>query len=633
MDKASTSSAASNGGIPPPIMTINPAPSTPNRNTKKRELDDDTEMRLEDFTKKFNIGDDVWVISKGQWHKAKIILIETDKYPGDQSTSVPIYRIHYPGWGKRYDEWMFSDSLMLQNTENDAKALAENDAFMEASGIKNKKTGKKTAQKDKTTSSQMTERKSSVPQSPNPMTFDGVSSARGRGRGGSRGGATAKPRGATSSKRARSDAGPSAEDRISTGNSQSLEPSSLASALESESSTVTDKPYNGKGHSSVSAGSITGSLADGGMKEESAEPGRVLTEEQKKEKVVRAQEEFDALVEHYEECDVGNPEKESADEQLMILDILSAVGVAPEADMEPRSAVEKQKQCLEALHKLSYLTVARMRKLLDQTIFKVSLPQGVKRLMADNYIQTVRNAKILKAAEPAYSAKTVLEKYRAHSQTVPEGKSIFWNKARLAEINSLESILSGSFSGPNLLAQRFMMRLEWPMLTEWKKGQNKGDKADALQRLGVIHVVRLVQLMTYFYNSESKKLVGNPSKQLLAIYDDLLKFIEETFVPPLLENTDALYQHMDEAYLEKVKYVGFEKVDDTDDPGVQDTMHPFHHLSDSFFDELADRHINSDMKDLTLVVEWKAVTQPETEESSASVKDQDAMEPSTPQLA
>ncbi|GAU88659.1 hypothetical protein RvY_01310 [Ramazzottius varieornatus] len=68
---------------------------------------------------------------KGQWHKAKIILIEADKYPGEQATSVPIYRIHYLGWGKRYDEWMFSDSLMLQNAENDAKASGVKDVFME----------------------------------------------------------------------------------------------------------------------------------------------------------------------------------------------------------------------------------------------------------------------------------------------------------------------------------------------------------------------------------------------------------------------------------------------------------------------------------------------------------------------
>ena len=47
----------------------------------------------------------------------------------------------------------------------------------------------------------------------------------------------------------------------------------------------------------------------------------------------------------------------------------------------------------------SYLTVARMRKLLDQTIFKVALPQGVKRLVADNYIQTVWNAKVILVLE------------------------------------------------------------------------------------------------------------------------------------------------------------------------------------------------------------------------------------------
>ncbi|GAU97846.1 hypothetical protein RvY_09075 [Ramazzottius varieornatus] len=58
MDKTSTCSGPSHGGIPPPI-TINPAPSTLNRNMKTKELNDHTEMRLEDFMKKINIGDDV----------------------------------------------------------------------------------------------------------------------------------------------------------------------------------------------------------------------------------------------------------------------------------------------------------------------------------------------------------------------------------------------------------------------------------------------------------------------------------------------------------------------------------------------------------------------------------------------
>ncbi|GAV03673.1 hypothetical protein RvY_14065 [Ramazzottius varieornatus] len=76
---------------------------------KKKELNDHTEMRLEDFMKKINTGTSLEnfrltvtqiklrVISKGQWHEAKTILIETYKCPGDETTSVSIYRIHYPG--------------------------------------------------------------------------------------------------------------------------------------------------------------------------------------------------------------------------------------------------------------------------------------------------------------------------------------------------------------------------------------------------------------------------------------------------------------------------------------------------------------------------------------------------------
>ena len=55
MDKPSTS-AASDGGIPPPIMTIKLPLGTPNKNVKKRELEDDSEMRLEDFLREFEIG-------------------------------------------------------------------------------------------------------------------------------------------------------------------------------------------------------------------------------------------------------------------------------------------------------------------------------------------------------------------------------------------------------------------------------------------------------------------------------------------------------------------------------------------------------------------------------------------------
>ena len=48
------------------------------------------------------LGEDVWVISKGQWHKAKVILTEESQYPVDNVTAVPCYKIHYPGWGKQY---------------------------------------------------------------------------------------------------------------------------------------------------------------------------------------------------------------------------------------------------------------------------------------------------------------------------------------------------------------------------------------------------------------------------------------------------------------------------------------------------------------------------------------------------
>ncbi|GAU93233.1 hypothetical protein RvY_05203-6 [Ramazzottius varieornatus] len=103
----------------------------------------------------------------------------------------------------------------------------------------------------------MTAKKASVFQSSNHVPINGVSPARGRGKGESRGGATAKPRGTTSSKQARIDAGLSAGDNIATAGCQSPEPPSMASALESEPTTLTD---NGKAHSLEPASSFEKSI-------------------------------------------------------------------------------------------------------------------------------------------------------------------------------------------------------------------------------------------------------------------------------------------------------------------------------------------------------------------------------------
>ncbi|GAV08909.1 hypothetical protein RvY_18532-2 [Ramazzottius varieornatus] len=98
-------------------------------------MEDDTNMRLEDFAQSFATGQVVWAINKG-WHKAKFIAMETDKYPGDHSFPVPVYKVHYLRFGKRYDEWMFGDSIVLVGPENDTKAAAKNEAFVKTTVTK-----------------------------------------------------------------------------------------------------------------------------------------------------------------------------------------------------------------------------------------------------------------------------------------------------------------------------------------------------------------------------------------------------------------------------------------------------------------------------------------------------------------
>ncbi|GAV08911.1 hypothetical protein RvY_18532-4 [Ramazzottius varieornatus] len=93
-------SAAANGDLSTMITSSKVDANSSERTVKIRVMEDDTNMRLEDFAQSFATGQVVWAINKG-WHKAKFIAMETDKYPGDHSFPVPVYKVHYLRFGKR----------------------------------------------------------------------------------------------------------------------------------------------------------------------------------------------------------------------------------------------------------------------------------------------------------------------------------------------------------------------------------------------------------------------------------------------------------------------------------------------------------------------------------------------------
>lgn len=58
---------------------------------------------------------------------------------------------------------------------------------------------------------------------------------------------------------------------------------------------------------------------------------------------------------------------------------------------------------------------------------RVTLPQNLKCVMAENYIESIDNGMILRLPEEEKSVKVILEKYREYAEkSVPEGRSIYW---------------------------------------------------------------------------------------------------------------------------------------------------------------------------------------------------------------
>ena len=144
----------------------------------------------------------------------------------------------------------------------------------------------------------------------------------------------------------------------------------------------------------------------------------------------RSYEEFCLLCDHYDAYDKSRPNESSVEEQALIRQVqLSYLTATPDpgsdATGSPTTPGDREKSCLDALHKMvydvvsrkslmkifclndwllfmivwgeisqAYIEYARRCKALDTTVLRVTLPDGLKRMMAVNYINTVRAGKV-----------------------------------------------------------------------------------------------------------------------------------------------------------------------------------------------------------------------------------------------
>ena len=54
------------------------------------------------YSAPFSTGDVVKAIHKGEWYDAKIVGKDTAAYPGDETKTIPYYKVHYVGWSKQW---------------------------------------------------------------------------------------------------------------------------------------------------------------------------------------------------------------------------------------------------------------------------------------------------------------------------------------------------------------------------------------------------------------------------------------------------------------------------------------------------------------------------------------------------
>ncbi|OQV17236.1 hypothetical protein BV898_08633 [Hypsibius exemplaris] len=101
-----------------------------------------TAAQLKELQTIYTVGDNVWVMTKGLWSKAKVIKTDQAKHPEDAELAIPTSLVHYPGWSASFDEWVIGDSIMPQTPENEIRAVTENDTVKKsiAAPAKQKKT-------------------------------------------------------------------------------------------------------------------------------------------------------------------------------------------------------------------------------------------------------------------------------------------------------------------------------------------------------------------------------------------------------------------------------------------------------------------------------------------------------------
>ncbi|KAL8128023.1 hypothetical protein AgCh_014816 [Apium graveolens] len=65
-------------------------------------------------------GEKVWASYSDKWYEAKVLTVV------ESSMTAKRYLVHYPGWNKRWDEWLGTDRLMKFTDENIQIQLAKN---------------------------------------------------------------------------------------------------------------------------------------------------------------------------------------------------------------------------------------------------------------------------------------------------------------------------------------------------------------------------------------------------------------------------------------------------------------------------------------------------------------------------
>ncbi|XP_055357674.1 nuA4 complex subunit EAF3 homolog [Paramacrobiotus metropolitanus] len=495
----------------------------------------------DEFYKEFQIGADVYVIYCGRWHAAKVRKREKCPHPEHPETEIYSYFVHYPGWGPRHDEWMMADSMMDLTDDNRKKVDDENaeyDAKLKAEGKKVPKEKKiKSALKPKALS---TEKKKSQETSV-PKEIPGTPPV--------------KPQEKKRGRRPKTET--------------ALPPASTAAPTE-----VTVKKEDGLGSESVTPAVPTSAPLDKPVEQVPEKEESEGTPEEPAVKRPRVEQDYIVLKYHYDKTNPKQPNKQSKFQEGLIHGIMSTVGVTHDSLEQQKSAQEKREKLVESARLFAYAEAAVQRRLQDNAVLSITWPPKLLQAMAENYIATVVDGKLLKhITVPEKSVAGILNRYRQHIEQVPHGMTAELRNAHLAEVQALNENFAK-------LLPTILTRMEVPQHSELKKTKKKD--SFYTDSYGFVHLTRAIELMVKFYNLDGKRLIGSCGEDLLAIYNSILRFIDEHVLVDCNEG-DAMYVEADEEYLKKIKFVAFEK-DKSKQP--EDSLHHSHFLSDSLLETL-----------------------------------------------